>query len=121
MLRKSHSTDWHAQSMVEKQSEASVHSMALQQHFEELKAELADFSSVFSAWLGTRRHALTDDKEAFLRTLAEEQGLPLPRNEQPSRCRSDRGAEAAAGGVGGETAERGGRYGHWRVMVLTAG
>jgi hypothetical protein len=74
MLRKSHSTEWHAHSNSEKFSESAVHSLALQQHFSELKAELEDFNGVFAIWAGARRQALLSDKEAYLRTITEEQG-----------------------------------------------
>jgi predicted CopG family antitoxin len=46
-------------------------------HFEELKKELDSFSDLFSQWTEQRRRVVLDDKEAYLRTLAEEQGHQL--------------------------------------------
>ena len=43
-------------------------------HFEELKKELDSFTDLFSQWTEQRRRVVLDDKEAYLRTLAEEQG-----------------------------------------------
>lgn len=79
MLRKSHSSEWHAHLLNDKVSESAVHSFALQQHLEELKSELNDFGSIFAEWVNSRRVALTADKEAYLKTLAEEQGLACSR------------------------------------------
>lgn len=55
-------------------SETAGHSAALQQHFEELKAELHDFTSIFTGWTASRQRVLHEDKEAYERTLAGEQG-----------------------------------------------
>ena len=41
-------------------------------HFEELKKEMAQ---VYNDWVGEKRRILTDDKENFLKTLAEEAGI----------------------------------------------
>lgn len=43
-------------------------------HFEELKREMAQFGATFNDWIGEKRKVLTDDKENFLKTLAEEAG-----------------------------------------------
>lgn len=42
-------------------------------NFEELQRELQAFNELFGLWTEQRRRALMDDKEAYLRTLAEEQ------------------------------------------------
>lgn len=79
MLRKSHSSEWHAHLLNERTSESAVHSFALHQHLEELKGELNDFNLIFSEWVNSRRQTLTTDREAYLKTLTEEQGSPLSR------------------------------------------
>lgn len=43
-------------------------------HFEELKKEMTQFGQSFNDWVGEKRRILTDDKENFLKTLAEEAG-----------------------------------------------
>lgn len=43
-------------------------------HFDELKKEMSQFGQVFNDWVGDKRRILTDDKENFLKTLAEEAG-----------------------------------------------
>ena len=43
-------------------------------HFEELKKEMGQFGQSFNDWVGEKRRILTDDKENFLKTLAEEAG-----------------------------------------------
>ena len=43
-------------------------------HFEELKKEMTQFGQSFNDWVGEKRRILTDDKENFLKTLAEESG-----------------------------------------------
>lgn len=43
-------------------------------HFEELKREMSDFGATFNDWIADKRRVLTDDKENFLKTLAEEAG-----------------------------------------------
>lgn len=73
MLRKSHSSEWAVLS-ANTASETAGHSAALQQHFGELKAELHDFTSVFTSWTVSRRRVLYEDKETYERTLAEEHG-----------------------------------------------
>lgn len=73
MLRKSHSSEWAVLS-ANTASETAGHSAALQQHFEELKAELHDFTSIFTGWTAGRRRVLYEDKETYERTLTEEQG-----------------------------------------------
>lgn len=45
------------------------------QNFEELQRELQAFNELFSLWTEQRRRALMDDKEAYLKTLSEEQGI----------------------------------------------
>lgn len=46
-------------------------------HFEELKRELDGFTELFLEWTDQRRRVLMDDKEAYLRTLSEEQGIDV--------------------------------------------
>ena len=79
VLRKSHSTEWHSQgpttALHGDAAPATLHAMALQQHFEELRQELGDFNAHFGEWVAGRRQALTSDKEAYLRTLSEERGM----------------------------------------------
>lgn len=79
VLRKSHSTEWHSQgpttALHGDAAPATLHAMALQQHFEELRQELGDFNAHFGEWVASRRQALTSDKEAYLRTLSEERGM----------------------------------------------
>lgn len=85
MLRKSHSSEWHASTSSNNgnhnggvsfsSGEAAAHSIALQQHFEELKAEVNDFTSLFASWTASRRRVLNEDKEAYLKTLSEESGI----------------------------------------------
>lgn len=79
MLQKSHPTEWHTNNtcMNNRQNEATTHSVALQQHFFELKTELEDFNSIFTGWVSGKRGLLTTDKEVYLKTLAEEQGIIL--------------------------------------------
>lgn len=43
-------------------------------HFDELKKEMGQFGQVFNDWVGDKRRILTDDKDNFLKTLAEEAG-----------------------------------------------
>lgn len=43
-------------------------------HFDELKREMSQFGQIFNDWVGDKRRILTDDKENFLKTLAEEAG-----------------------------------------------
>jgi DNA-binding SARP family transcriptional activator len=43
-------------------------------HFEELKKEMTHFGQSFNDWVTEKRRILTDDKENFLKTLAEEAG-----------------------------------------------
>lgn len=43
-------------------------------HFEELKKEMGQFGQAFNDWVGDKRRILTDDKENYLKTLAEEAG-----------------------------------------------
>lgn len=43
-------------------------------HFEELKREIQQFGATFNDWIGEKRRMLTDDKETYLKTLAEEAG-----------------------------------------------
>lgn len=77
MLRKSHSTEWHAQGSTNEGIEpATLHATALRDHFEELRRELGDFNVIFADWVASRRQAVSSDKEAYLKTLSEEQGRP---------------------------------------------
>ncbi len=79
MLRKSHSIDWHAgrgPSSAERAG-SDGHAQALKEHFDELKAGLDDFNTVFAHWATGRHHALSEDKAAYLATLAEEKGACL--------------------------------------------
>lgn len=46
-------------------------------HFEELKKEMSQFGQSFNDWVEEKRRILTDDKENFLKTLAEEAGKYL--------------------------------------------
>lgn len=46
-------------------------------NFEELQKELQSFNELFGMWTEQRRRALMEDKEAYLRTLSEEQGSPI--------------------------------------------
>lgn len=73
MLRKSHSSEW-AGNQVGINNE-SGHSVALQQHFTEIRKQVSDFSQTFATWVASRRQALTTDKESYFKTLAEEQEL----------------------------------------------
>lgn len=41
-------------------------------HFEELKREMSQFGATFSDWVRDKREILTDGKDVFLKTLAEE-------------------------------------------------
>lgn len=43
-------------------------------NFEELQKEIQAFNELFGLWTEQRRRALVDDKEAYLRTVSEEQG-----------------------------------------------
>lgn len=43
-------------------------------HFQELKQELHLFNASFTVWLAEKRRALGEDKQAYLKTLADEQG-----------------------------------------------
>lgn len=43
-------------------------------HFDELKREMSQFGAIFNEWIAEKRKILTDDKENFLKTLAEEAG-----------------------------------------------
>ena len=43
-------------------------------HFEELKREMGQFGNFFSDWVSEKRKILTDEKENYLKTLAEEAG-----------------------------------------------
>lgn len=43
-------------------------------NFEELQRELQAFNELFGLWTEQRRRALMDDKDAYLKTLSEEQG-----------------------------------------------
>lgn len=43
-------------------------------NFDELKKEMDQFGQVFGDWVGDKRRILTDDKENYLKTLAEEAG-----------------------------------------------
>lgn len=56
-------------------SESSAHATALFQHVREIKDELHSFQGVFDQWLAMHRQVLTEDKEAYLKTLSEEQGI----------------------------------------------
>jgi hypothetical protein len=47
-------------------------------NFEELQRELQAFNELFGLWTEQRRRALMDDKDAYLKTLSEEQGLYHP-------------------------------------------
>jgi predicted CopG family antitoxin len=57
-------------------------SLAIAAHFEELKRELASFTGVYQEWLESRRRPLIEDKETFLRTLAEEQEITAALRKQ---------------------------------------
>ena len=46
-------------------------------NFEELQRELQAFNELFGLWTEQRRRALMDDKDAYLKTLSEEQGKIL--------------------------------------------
>lgn len=41
-------------------------------HFDELKRDITSFLALFNQWIDERRRTLTDDKEMYLKTLAEE-------------------------------------------------
>lgn len=86
MLRKSHSTEWAGPSS--ERSESAIHTIALQQHFEEMKGDLRNFGDIFTQWVSSRRQALTTDKEEYLRTLAQEQGINYLNKvyNWPPRC-----------------------------------
>lgn len=43
-------------------------------HFEELKREMGQFGNSFTDWVSEKRKILTDEKENYLKTLAEEAG-----------------------------------------------
>ena len=43
-------------------------------NFDELKKEMDQFGQVFGEWVADKRRILTDDKENYLKTLAEETG-----------------------------------------------
>ena len=43
-------------------------------NFDELKREMDQFGQVFGDWVADKRRILTDDKENYLKTLAEEAG-----------------------------------------------
>lgn len=43
-------------------------------HFDELKREISAFHAAFDQWLASRQQVMTVDKQAFLKTLDEEQG-----------------------------------------------
>lgn len=44
-------------------------------HFDELKKEMGAFGQSFNDWVADKRRILTDDKENFIKTLAEESGI----------------------------------------------
>lgn len=46
-------------------------------NFEELQKEIQAFNDLFGLWTEQRCRALVDDKEAYLRTVSEEQGTHL--------------------------------------------
>lgn len=50
-----------------------VLAVTMTDHFEELKRELDGFNGLFGEWKDQKWRALTSDKEAYQRTLAEEQ------------------------------------------------
>lgn len=54
-----------------------MHTIALQQHFEEMKMELSAFGALFGGWLKGRRAVLTSDKEEYLWTLEQENGTGM--------------------------------------------
>lgn len=43
-------------------------------NFDELKREMDQFGQVFGDWVADKRRVLTDDKDNYLKTLAEEAG-----------------------------------------------
>lgn len=51
------------------------HALAVQAHFDQVKSELTDFGRLFEQWASSRRQALVEDKQAYERTLAEENDL----------------------------------------------
>jgi len=46
-------------------------------NFEELQRELQAFNELFGLWTDQRHRAVMDDKEAYMKTLSEEQGTFL--------------------------------------------
>lgn len=46
----------------------------ISQHFHELKEDIVSFNEAFSIWLGDKRRLIHDDKNVYLKTLAEEHG-----------------------------------------------
>ena len=59
-------------------SNASSSSAAtISQHFYEMKEDIVSFNESFTAWLEDKRRLIHDDKNVYLKTLAEEHGKCL--------------------------------------------
>lgn len=73
----------------------STHS-SITGHFEELKREINSFHTVYDQWLSSRQQVVTVDKQAFQKTLEEEQGIIIVTAYlYPSFIRDGRGTEEA--------------------------
>lgn len=53
---------------------ASSSAATISQHFYELKEDIGSFNESFTAWLEDKRRLIHDDKNVYLKTLAEEHG-----------------------------------------------
>lgn len=54
---------------------ATNNATTMSAHFQELKAEMNSFTSVFSSWLTDKRRMVNEDKAAYNKTLSDEQGI----------------------------------------------
>lgn len=55
---------------------------AIAAHFEELKRELGAFMAQYQEWLESRRRPLADDKEHFVKSVAEEEEITAALQRQ---------------------------------------